>query len=65
MDECVQRLLDVLRREGVLEGGITDPSGLQLASGVSWMAGWRTPCTVWQCRYISKRSKPCRYRKFG
>ena len=38
VDECVQRLLDVLRREGVLEGGITDPSGLPLPPG--YVDGW-------------------------
>ena len=38
VDECVQRLLDVLRREGVLEGGVTDPSGLPLPPG--YVDGW-------------------------
>ena len=38
VEECVQRLLDVLRREGVLEGGITDPSGLPLPPG--YVDGW-------------------------
>merc|ERR1711871_795562 len=38
VDECVQRLLDVLRREGVLEGGMTDPSGLPLPPG--YVDGW-------------------------
>lgn len=38
VDECVNRLLDVLRREGVLEGGVSDPSGLPLPPG--YVDGW-------------------------
>ena len=64
VEECVQRLLDVLRREGVLEGGMTDPSGLPLPPG--YVDGWLgTHSAYLVLPLYQQNSKLYRYLKSG